>query len=379
MTTAGSARGQWLERYRDQIGRPRDEATTPALLLDLTAAKRNIDAMAAKFRELPANLRPHIKAHKSVELARLMIDAGAIGVTCATAWEAVVMSTGGIEDVLVANQIVQPDKVAAIAALAREHRITVTVDDDRNVEMLSRAAAEAGSQLEVLAELDVGMGRCGVRTKEELLPIAERIAALPNLTFRGLHAYEGHCMVEPDHDKRIHAAASASERVADAADFLTGHGHPCADISAGGTGTYYVTGAHPRITEVQAGSYALHDCFHESLVPGDFEVSLTVLGTVISRQQNTVVLDCGRKALSTDFTTPPLLKYPEAKIRYYAEEHCIADFPSTPPLDLGDRAEVMADYAPTTVNLHDVFHVVENGLVTDIWPVNPRGAGPPPG
>ena len=377
MSVTASVRQQWLERYRDQVGRARDEVTTPALLLDLDAAKRNIAAMAEKFRELPASLRPHIKVHKCVELARLQVEAGAIGVACASVWEAAVMAEGGIDDVLVANQLVHPDKVAAIAALARDHRITVAVDDVRNVEQLSRAASEAGSELEVLIELDVGMGRCGLRTKDELLPVAERIAALPSVTLRGLQAYEGHCMLEPDREKRIRDANTANEQAVEAADFLAGHGHPCADISAGGTGTYFITGAHPRITEVQAGSYTLMDCFHGNLVPGGFEVAMTVLGTVISRQGNTVVLDCGRKAVGIDFVTPPLVAFPEAEIRYYAEEHCLADFPGAPPIDLGDRAEVMAGYGPTTVNLHDVFHVVENGVVTDIWPVNPRGAGPP--
>jgi D-serine deaminase-like pyridoxal phosphate-dependent protein len=375
MSVTASLRQQWLERYRDQLGRARDEVTTPALILDLDVAKRNIDAMAAKFRELPAKLRPHIKVHKSPELARLQVAAGAIGVGCATVWEAAVMADGGIDDVLVANQLVHPDKVAAVAALARDHRITVTVDDVRDVDRLARAAEEAGSHLELLVELDVGMGRCGVRTKEELLPVVEHIATLPSLTFRGLQAYEGHCMLEPDREKRIRDATVANERAVEAADFLALHGHPCMDISAGGTGTYYITGAHPRVTEVQAGSYALMDCFHANLVPGGFEVAMTVLGTVISRQGNTVVLDCGRKAVGIDFVTPPLLKYPEAEMRYYAEEHCLADFPGTPPLDLGNRAEVVAGYGPTTVNLHDVFHVVENGVVTDIWPVNPRGAG----
>jgi D-serine deaminase-like pyridoxal phosphate-dependent protein len=377
MSVTAPVRQQWLERHRDQIGRARDEVTTPALLLDLDVARRNIAVMAEKFRELPASLRPHIKVHKSVELARLQVDAGAIGVACAGVWEAVVMAEGGIDDVLVANQVVHPDKVAAIAALAREHRITVAVDDVRNVEQLARAASEAGSELELLIELDVGMGRCGVRTKEELLPVAERIAALPNLTLRGLQAYEGHCMLEPDRERRIRDANTANEQAVEAAEFLAGHGHPCADISAGGTGTYFITGAHPRITEVQAGSYTLMDCFHGNLVPGGFEIAMTVLGTVISRQGNTVVLDCGRKAVGIDFVTPPLIAYPEAEIRYYAEEHCLAAFPGAPPLDLGDRAEIVAGYGPTTVNLHDVFHVVENGVVTDIWPVNPRGAGPP--
>jgi D-serine deaminase-like pyridoxal phosphate-dependent protein len=377
VSTVGSLREQLLERYRDQIGRARSEVTTPALLLDLDVARRNIAAMAARFEELPAKLRPHIKVHKCVELSRMTVEAGAIGVACATAWEAVVMARGGIADVLVANQVVQRDKVAAVAELAREHRITVAVDDLRNVEQLARAAAEAESGLELLIELDVGMGRCGVRTAAELLPIAERIAELPSVSLRGIQAYEGHCMLEPDREKRIRDAGEANEKAVAAADLLTAHGYPCADISGGGTGTYFITGAHPRITEVQAGSYALLDRFHGDLVPGGFEVAMTVLGTVISRQGNTVVLDCGRKAVGIDFVTPPLVGHPDAEIRYYAEEHCLADFPGPPPLDLGDHAEVIAGYGPTTVNLHDVFHVIEGGVVTDIWPVNPRGSGPP--
>jgi D-serine deaminase-like pyridoxal phosphate-dependent protein len=377
MSSVSSGRDRWVERYRNQIGRARHEVATPALLLDLDLAKRNIATMAEKFRDLPAELRPHVKVHKSVELARLQIEAGAIGVACATAWEAVAMAGGGIDDVLVANQVVQPDKVAAIAALARDHRITVVVDDARNVEQLSQAATGAGSQIELLIEVDVGMGRSGVRRKEEALPLAERVAELPNVRLRGLQGYEGHCMLEPDRDKRLRDARAANEHVVAAADFLAAHGHVCEDISAGGTGTYFITGAHQRITEVQAGSYALLDCFHANLVPGGFEVAMTVAGTVISRQGNTVVLDCGRKSVGIDFVEPPLVGHPDAEIRYYAEEHCLADFPGPPPLDLGDVAEVPAGYGPTTVNLHDVFHVVENGVVVDIWPVNPRGAGPP--
>ena len=295
MSVVPSLREQWFERYRDQIGRARSEVTTPALILDLDKAKQNIATMAAKFRELPAELRPHIKVHKSLELALLEVEAGAIGIACATPWEAMVMAEGGIKDVLVANEVVQPDKVSAVAGLAREHRITLAVDDVRNVEQLSKAAGEAGSTLELLIELDVGMGRCGVRTKEEALPLAERIAALPNVEFRGMQGYEGHCMLEPDRDKRFEQAHAANEKLVGAADFLYEHGHPSQDISGGGTGTYFITGAHPRISEVQAGSYTLMDCFHGNLVPGGFELAMTVAGHVISRQGNTVVLDCGRK------------------------------------------------------------------------------------
>jgi D-serine deaminase-like pyridoxal phosphate-dependent protein len=366
---------QWRDRYRDQLGRARDEVTTPALLLDLDVARRNIRTMADNFRELPARLRPHIKVHKSPQLAQLAIDAGAIGVACATAWETRVMARAGIADVLLASQVVDPDKVRALAEAAREHRITIAVDDPRNVEQLSRAGVEAESELELLVELDVGMGRCGVRGAEQALPLAERIAALPNLRFRGMQGYEGHCMLEPDRDVRLIEAHRANEELVAAVDLLAEHGHPSEVVSAGGTGTWYIAGANPRITEVQAGSYALMDCFHGNLVPGGFEVAMTVLGTVISRQGGTVVLDCGRKSVGIDFVTPPLAAHPEGVVRYFAEEHCLVDFPGSPPLDLGDRAEVLAGYGPTTVNLYDVFHVVEDGLVTDIWPVTPRGPG----
>jgi D-serine deaminase-like pyridoxal phosphate-dependent protein len=365
------------DRYRDQIGRARDEVTTPALLLDLDKAKSNIATMAAKFRELPADLRPHIKVHKCAPLARMQVEAGAIGVACATVWEAIVMADAGIADVLIANQLTQPDKLRAAAALARDHRLTIAVDDARNVEQLSHAVTEAGAQLELLIELDVGMGRCGVRSPEQTLPLAERIAALPGVTLRGVQAYEGHCMLEPDPDKRVAEARAANQAAIDAFDLLAEHGHPVQVISAGGTGTYFITGANPRIHEVQAGSYTLMDSMHGALVPGGFEVAMTVAGSVVSRQGNTVVLDCGRKSVGIDFVTPPLVSHPGGEVRYYAEEHCLVDFAGTPPIDIGDVAEVMGGYGPTTVNLHDVFHVVEDDVVTGIWPVTPRGPGRP--
>src|SRR6476469_8761194 len=213
------------------------------------------------------------------------------------------MAEAGIDDVLVANHDVHPDEVGVVAEPAREHLITVAVDDARNVDQLSLAAGEAGSELELLIEIDAGMGRCGVRTKEEALPLAEAIDAAPHLRLRGMQGYEGHCMLEPDRDVRLREAHKANAKLVEAVDYLAERGHPSADVSGGGTGTWYITGANPRVTEVQAGSYALMDCFHGNLVPGGFEVAMTVLGTVVSRQGSTVVLDCGRKSVGIDFVT----------------------------------------------------------------------------
>jgi D-serine deaminase-like pyridoxal phosphate-dependent protein len=184
-------------------------------------------------------------------------------------------------------------------------------------------------------------------------------------------------MLEPDPDTRAANTRAANQKAIDAFDFLAARGHPVEVISAGGTGTYSITGANPRIQEVQAGSYALMDAMHGALVPGGFEVAMTIATSVVSRQGSTVVLDCGRKTVGIDFVTPPLVTHPDGRVRYFAEEHCLVDFAGPPSLGVGDVAEIMGGYGPTTVNLHDVYHVVQDGVITDIWPVTPRGAGRP--
>jgi D-serine deaminase-like pyridoxal phosphate-dependent protein len=145
-------------------------------------------------------------------------------------------------------------------------------------------------------------------------------------------------------------------------------------VSAGGTGTYDITGANPRVTEIQAGSYVFMDNFHGSLVPG-FSNALTVLGTVIIQHGNTIVLDAGRKSIGIDFVLPTLVEYPFYRARYFAEEHALFDVDDRCKLKLGDTAELIPGYAPSTVNLYDVYHVVEDGVVVDIWPIIPRGPG----
>lgn len=361
-------------RHKDQVGRPRAEVTTPALLLDLDAARRNCAAMAAAFRELPAKLRPHAKVHKCPPLARMEVDAGAVGVACATVWEAEVMAAQGIEDVLIANQVVSPDKVRHLAELAGRHRITVAVDDPRNVTALDEALRQAGARLEVLIEVDLGMGRCGVRRLNDAVALAEAVAGAGQLELRGLQGYEGHCMRELDFEVRRAKTEEANARLIEFADHLARQGHECAVLSGGGTGTYAITGANPRIDEVQAGSYLLMDANHELLVPGQFESALTVLATVVSEHEQSVVLDAGRKSVGSENAAPRFSNAASGTPLYFAEEHCVVAFPEHPPVHLGDTVEIVPGYAPTTVNLHDVYHVVESGVVTDIWPIEARGS-----
>jgi D-serine deaminase-like pyridoxal phosphate-dependent protein len=360
--------------YSSAIGKRRRELVTPALILDLDVARRNIGTMAERLTHLHAKLRPHVKVQKCTELALMQVEAGAIGVCTATVWEAIIMSRAGIKDVLIANEVVGKEKIKALASATREGYLTVAVDDKRNVDDLAEAVRVAGNALDVLIEIDVGMGRGGVRSIEDAVELARHVASVKGLRLRGVQGYEGHCMLEPDAGVRISEAKAAMQYVEEIVDRLGREGFACEVVSAGGTGTYDVTGANPTVTEIQTGSYVFMDNFHGNLVPG-FERALTVLGTVVNEHGRTLVFDCGRKSIGVDYALPTMSDYPFYQARYFAEEHALFDVDGRCQLKLGDTMEFIPGYAPTTVNLYDVYHVVAGGVVVDVWPIVPRGPG----
>ena len=192
-TMPGAAETAVPDDRRAVIGRARHEVPTPALILDLDVARRNIAEMARRMSAMPARLRPHVKLHKSPQIARMQVEAGAIGVSTATVWEAGVMARAGIANILIANQVVGREKIAALAAAAHLTSMTVAVDDERNLADLSAAACAAGSEIGVLVEIDVGMGRSGAqsarhRASGRLLRLHGRLPRQPRARLRrGAH------------------------------------------------------------------------------------------------------------------------------------------------------------------------------------------------
>jgi D-serine deaminase-like pyridoxal phosphate-dependent protein len=365
--------GPVVERYQAAIGKPKGSAITPALLLDVEAARENIRRMADSLTG-SAKLRPHAKLHKSPQIARWQLEAGAIGITTATVWEAAMLAEEGIGDLLIANQVVGPGKIRCAAEVARETTLMVAVDDCDNAEALAAAAQAAGSRIGVLIDVDTGMNRCGVRSAEDALRVAACVSGLSGLQLRGVTGYEGHCVLEPDRATRTAKANRAMDYLLSVVDQLAAAGHDMEIISAGGTGTYDITGLHPRITEVQAGTYVLMDAGRLAIAPA-FAPALTVLCTVLSRQGTTAVLDGGRKTIGAELGLPQLVDV-AGSVRALNEEHLLVDVPVDSPLRVGDVVEVVPGYAPTTVNLHEVYHVVKDGVIEEIWPVLARGAAP---
>jgi D-threonine aldolase len=365
-----------VDAHRAAIGRARGELTTPALILDLEVLRRNIAAMA-EWTKTHARIRPHTKVHKCAEIARLQIEAGAIGLTTATVWETLAMAGAGFDNILIANEVGGKEKLSLLAAAARETNLIVAVDHPEGAKALSAAVERAGSQIGVLVDIDIGLRRGGVRSDEDALRVAQTVSSLPGLVLRGAMGYEGWVVMEPDRLVRARKAAEAIGRLVARVERLEMAGFPMEIVSAGGTNTHDMTGAYPRVTELQAGTYALMDAAYAPLSPA-FRPALTMLATVISRQETTAILDCGTKVVAVDLALPLPLDS-TIQVRELHEEHTLLDVSADHAVCFGDRVELTIGYCGGTVNLHDVYHVVEQDRVVDIWPILARGDGRGPG
>lgn len=359
------------QRYAGMVGRRRDELDTPGLILDLDVARQNIGAMAAWATE-HVKIRPHAKAHKSPQIARMQVDAGAPGVTCATVWEAVAMLVAGLDGILVANQVVTPWKLDVLACLSRDRDVTLALDSQEGADALSAAARRAGVEFGAVIDVDTGMGRGGVRSSPDARALAVHAATLPGVRVRGVAGWEGHIALERDRPTRAAAAAAAVAKLVACADELRDAGIEVDIVSAGGTNTYDLTGADPRVTETEAGSYVLMDTSYVLFSPL-FRPALSILGTVVGRHGRRAILDCGTKSHAV-MLEPPRSRDGCATAVEVHEEHALVDMAGDCLPTIGDRVELLVSYCSGTVNLNDAYHVVERDRVVDIWPIVGRDA-----
>ena len=365
------------DMYGSAIGASKYDVITPALVVDRDILRSNLEYMQSRLPGLHARLRGHVKNHKSPHIARMQLEYGAFGLCAATIWEAIVMVRAGADDVLIANQLVNPEKRRAAALLAGEANVIVNVDDVGDAEALSAAAVAAGTTIGVLVEVDTGMHRSGVDSPEEGLAVAKRVQQLPGLRMDGLSGYEGHCSMEMDTETRHEKQAAAMRYFVEVADLLEANGVPCPILSAAGTATAFWTGSNPRITELQLGSYAAMDDYHFLMEPS-FKKATSAVVTVISRRKDRVVLNLGKKTFgAADVGNipayPRIVGYEQLVPYRFDEEHATYDADASCPLKVGDVVGFHLGYTPFAVNYFDAYHVIENDKVVDIWPILPRG------
>ena len=397
---------------------------TPALLVDVAALERNIATMARFFSEGTCRLRPHFKAHKTPEIARRQLAAGScVGLTCATVSEAEV-AVAFCDDILIANEIIGPDKCARVSALAwgtglssgaglhGPRNITIAIDSEEGLKQIAAAIAdrkgprrieqgsgpieqgsgriEQGSgrieqatsdmrrgplrpAIGILVDINVGQGRCGVAPGAAALALAQRVAATNGVRLRGVMGYEGHLQPIADRAERERKASAAMTELVATARLLQASGLPCDVVSGGGTGTFDISGRVPGMTEIQAGSYVLMDTDYARLkLP--FEHALSVLGTVVSKPgAEYCVADCGHKSTTKDHGLPSVKGMPGASVTLLNDEHAGIALPPGSPVKIGDRIELWPSHTDPTVNLHDVFYAIEDGRVVGVWPIAARG------
>jgi D-serine deaminase-like pyridoxal phosphate-dependent protein len=361
-------------RMTDLVGKPASLIPTPALVVDTGAMERNLRLMSAFFARRPAKLRPHFKSHKCVAIARRQLEAGnAVGITCAKLSEAEVLAAGGIQDVLIANQVVGQCKAGRVAELALKCRLTVAVDDESQVRELSAALSGTRATVGVLVEVDIGMGRCGVPPGERALEIARAAETAAGVEFLGVQAYEGHCITVLDPDERRRQVRASMQKAVDTRRLMEASGLPVQVLSGGGTGTYDMTGIMEGVDEVQAGSYALMDHYYATRRP-EFAIALSVITTVISSNgSDHAVLDVGVKGVGAEFGVPVLADRPEDEIpRFESEEHTSVKVGGR-PLRVGDRVRLIPSHVCTTCNLHRRIFAVRDGTVEDVWAIEGSG------
>lgn len=365
-----------------EVGMLLEEVDTPALLVELDAFERNLKRMADAVAGTGARLRPHAKTHKCSVIARRQMALGAVGVCCQKVGEAEAMVDGGVDSVLITNEIVGRRKLDRLAALNRRAWVAVCVDELANVDDLAVAAGRYDATITVLVEIDCGAGRCGVPPGEPALALARRVADAPGLRFGGLQAYQGRAQHIRAHEDRRRAIDEAVAMTRNTVALLDRHGLACDIVSGAGTGTFAFEAASGVYNELQAGSYVFMDADYgrnlgEAGGPfDDFENSLFVYATVMSRPaRDRAYLDAGLKAFAIDSGMPVLADVTGATVTQASDEHgavAIAD----PDADIlvGDKLRLIPGHCDPTVNLYDWFVGVRGGRVECLWPISARGA-----
>ena len=356
------------------IGKDKSAIDTPALWVDVDLMESNIQRLTDYLRDAGVAWRPHTKGIKVPAIAHKLLGAGAIGVTCAKLGEAEVMAEASIKDILVANQVVGPQKVARLVNLRRSADVMVAVDSLKNAQEISEAAVGTGVKIRVLVELNTGMDRAGLEPGEPALEFAKRIAHLPGIDVAGVMSWEGHALETEDLEERRELTLTAVRSLVQTAEMCREVGLEMPIVSCGGSGTYWITAHIPGVTEIQAGGAIFSDVAYRTW-GARTTPSLFIHATVTSRASAIcAVVDAGRKTMNGDTAMPEVRDVRGVRVSGLSAEHGGLELSGPEvPLKVGDRLDFIIGYGDNTVYLHDTLYGIRNGIVEAAWPILARG------
>ncbi|MFW9901594.1 MAG: alanine racemase [Candidatus Thorarchaeota archaeon] len=351
----------------------KDEISTPALVIDFNLMKKNVETMARFAKENDVDLRPHIKTHKCPKIGKIQLEAGASGICVARVGEAEIFAEQGFDDILIANQVIELNQIKRLIELNKKSLVRVCVDSEKNIIDLHKAASAEDVKLEILLELDIGLGRNGVQPGEPALKFANLIKKYKNLELVGLQGYEGHLTSVIDPELRKRQTEESIKLLVDTKDLLNENGFEINYTTASNTATYKYSAKYDGLTEIQPGTYIFNEEHYSEISP-EFDIATTVIGTITNNPgKRFYTIDVGLKAATNDKGNPVFKNYPKCKIRGMSEEHSVFRVSPKEDFRIGQKLELYPSHICTTVNLYDFFTVVKDGEVIGRWDILARG------
>lgn len=342
------------------------------LRLDLDVMERNAQRIAEELRTLGKMWRPHVKSHSQPRIAQSMIELGACGITAATVAEVEIMAEAGIPSVLLAHLVVSDAALDRLAAASRRTELFVCADHFVHAELLSRAAERNSVEFNLLVDVDVGMKRTGCRPRVDATKVAVAADALPGIRVAGIMGYEGHLLQIPDPEEKQRAIFEAMNVLQQTRDAMRDRDLTCDIVSAGGSGSFWVTGQHDAVTELQCGGGAFGDLFYQkSCGLSGVTSALTVHAEVVSRPSlNQAIINCGRKAVNPAVHPPELINVEGATIDSLSAEHASLTLDGAAcDLKIGDPAVFAVGYSDLTILMHREIQIYRGEKQVDTWPV----------
>lgn len=361
----------------------RRSLNSPSLVLDLEMLDRNIAEMASFAKAHNVKLRPHSKTHKSADIARRQMEAGALGVCCAKLGEAEALGEAGIQSLHITSPVVTPQAIQRLVELnAKVSDLMLVVDHPDNAEALASAAAKAGKPLTVIVDIDPGIHRTGTASPEATVELVQKVANFRSLAYAGVQFYCGSHQHIVDFKERTAQIKERTEYLQGILAKLEEAGLKPGIVTGSGTGTHYIDAKLGVFTELQVGSYVFMDhdynvCDLRGLDKPTFEQALQIDARVVSANTpGMVTVDAGLKAMATEKGPPMILKgaVEGSTTRFMGDEHLAVIAPKGQPAPkLGDQVVLTPPHCDPTVNLYESFHVVKGDTLVEIWPVTARG------
>ena len=356
------------------IGMPVEQLETPVLVIDMDALEQNIEVIAGHYRDRHIRLRPHGKNHKSPRILAMQVAAGGTvgGVCAAKVSEAEVFVDAGADNVLIANQVVDADKIRRLASLARRVETMVAVDAEAQIERLAAGAGAVGATLGVVIEIDTVMRRAGVRSIDHAVALARVVSAMPNLRFRGVMSHQVPLVESPNRDQRFAEGSRAIERVLEAKKAIEAVGIPVEIVSTGESWTYDVAASYPEVTEIEGGTYAVMEVPYAYM--REFRLAARLMGRVYARTDvRTAIGDVPIDAVGAPNGLPTLEGLDDVTVTGIDHHGVVLSGEGVRSLEVGAQFFLLTHQQDVTVNRWDRLVGVRDGVVETIFETSARG------